>query len=324
MHFVILGAGALGTLLAAHLARAGHRVQLLARGVRAQRLAAEGVTVCGIHEFTTPCEIVRDPTVVDVADVFVNTVKTYDSVAALATLTRLKPKLAFSVQNGVVKNEELRACFGPSVSVGAMADFSGELLPDGAVLFTRNINLLLGELVGGESERVEALASTIDAAGINTRVVDNIQSIEWSKYVGWLSLMVLAVLTRQTTGQYLQDPEIARVAARMTRETAALAVRFNIPLIDGSPIPALRVLAGTEDDAVRVVQAVGARMHGQAPAHRMSSLQDLLRGRPLELEETVGYAVRKAIEFGLRLPTVETCYQVVAGINRALIANTSA
>lgn len=318
MHVVILGAGALGTLLAGHLARAGHRVQLLARGARAAHLEQHGLRIAGLNEFTVRCEIVAEPNAVTTADAFINTVKTYHSVAALNALTKLRPALAFSVQNGVVKEEELIARFGRPHVIGAMADFSGELAADGTVLFTRNIELLLGEL-GGTSDRVATLAAAIASAGINARAVANIVSIEWSKYCGWVALMMLAVLTRQFTGQYLQDPNVARIAARITREMADLATRFKIPLIDGSPVPMTRVLQGSDDDAIAVVQAAGARMHAQAPTHRMSSLQDVLRGRPLELEETVGYALKKGAEFGIQLPTLETCYCLVAGINLSLL-----
>jgi len=318
MHFVILGTGALGTILGGHLARAGHRVQLLARGARAAHLAQQGLRIAGLNDFTIYCEIVTDPSAVTAADVFINTVKTYDSVAALKALTNLKPPLAFSVQNGVVKEEELIARFGRPPVIGAMADFSGELASEGTVLFTRNINLSLGEL-GGTSERVAVLATAIAGAGVNARVVDNIESIEWSKYCGWVALMMLAVLTRQVTGQYLQDLNVARIAARITREMAGLATRLNIPLVDSFPVPMTRILQGNEDDAVVVVQKVGALMHTQAPTHRMSSLQDVLRGRPLELEETVGYALQKGREFGLQFSALETCYRLVAGINRDLL-----
>ena len=50
--------------------------------------------------------------------------------------------------------------------LGALADTSGELLPEGDVLFTRNVNILVGELAGGESARAQQLAHTLDAAGV--------------------------------------------------------------------------------------------------------------------------------------------------------------
>jgi 2-dehydropantoate 2-reductase len=60
----------------------------------------------------------------------------------------------------------------------------------------------------------------------------------------------------------------------------------------------------------------GALLAERAPAHRVSTLQDLERGRRLEVEETLGYAVRKGVELGVPVPTVETCYRLLAGVNR--------
>jgi 2-dehydropantoate 2-reductase len=318
MHFVILGAGALGILLSAHLARAGHPVQLIARGARARELAEKGLAVRGLVEFGARCEILTDPTAPTHAEVFINTVKTQDSVAALASLSRLVPDLVFSVQNGVVKEDELIARFGSASVIGAMADFSGELLEDGAAVFTRNINLHLGELSGPVSARVESVVAAVHASGINARATPEIRSVIWSKYTGWLSLFLMSVLTRRYTGEYLQDPDIALTVARLVREAAQLPAAHGIPLQDISPMPVLSLSTEDEADAVARVQAVGARMFAQAPLHRLSALQDLLRGRRLEVEETVGYACREAAARGFAVPTLDTCYRVAAGINRAL------
>jgi 2-dehydropantoate 2-reductase len=59
--FAILGAGAIGSILGAHLARAGHRVVMLARGARAAYLEERGLTIAGLAQFTTPVHTLRDP-----------------------------------------------------------------------------------------------------------------------------------------------------------------------------------------------------------------------------------------------------------------------
>ena len=78
MKIVILGAGALGTVLGAHLARAGEDVTLLARGQRAAYLQEHGATITGLVDFTVPVRVVTDPQRVHDADVLLVTVKTYD------------------------------------------------------------------------------------------------------------------------------------------------------------------------------------------------------------------------------------------------------
>ncbi len=318
MRCVILGAGALGSILAAHLRRAGHDVTLIARGRRAEALRAHGLKIDGLAAIEIDCDISSEPATLRGTDLFINTVKTYDSRAGLAALSDLGPALALSVQNGVVKEDELAAAFGADRVLGAMADFSGELRDDGSVLFTRNVCLHVGELAGGLSPRAAGIAATLDAAGVTTRESPAIRTVIWSKYVGWNALMTLSVLTRRRTAAFLADADAALVAARITREMAALATALGIALRDQSPLPVAGIAAGDEAAAVRLVQSVGASFQQQAPAHRMSSLQDLLRGRPLELEETVGHALELGRGCGVPMPVTEVCYRLVSTVNRGL------
>lgn len=320
MRCVILGAGALGSILAAHLVRAGHEVVLIARGARLAQLEHEPLRIGGLVDLTVRCEARAAAEVPPEADLFVNTVKTADSRAALGALGDFRAELAFSVQNGVVKEQELIDRFTAPHVLGAMADFSGDLREDGSVVFSRNVCLHLGELAGGASPRVEALAQCFDAAGIVCRAAAAIRSVIWSKYVGWNALMLTAVLTRRTTDDFLCDPDSALIVARITREMAALAAALDIPLEDRSPLPVAKIASGLEGAALKAVQETGAAFARAAPGHRMSSLQDVLRGTPLELEETVGYALVKARGLGVAMPTTELCYRLAASVNRSLLA----
>ena len=72
---------------------------------------------------------------------------------------------AFSIQNGVFKNEALIAAFGSERVLGSLANTSGELLASGEVLFTRNVDLQVGELAGGLSPRALAIAAANRCAG---------------------------------------------------------------------------------------------------------------------------------------------------------------
>ena len=208
MKIVVLGAGALGSIAAAHLARAGVDVALIARGPRAKLLAERGVSVKGISEFTVKVPIVERPQELDACDAFMLTAKTYDTQSALEGVRKLKADMAFSVQNGVVKNEHLAAVFGWPHTLGCIANFSGEVNEDGSVLFSRNEGLYLGELPGGSSERVDALVAALDDAGIRTIASDAIQSVEWSKYATWLGLTAVAVLSRLYTHVLYQDHDL--------------------------------------------------------------------------------------------------------------------
>ena len=68
--------------------------------------------------------------------------------------------------------------------------------------------------------------------------------------------------------------------------------------------------------AVAAVIKVGREYEQRAPGHRMSSLQDLDAKRPLEVHETLGYALRKATQNGVAMPLVDAFYHVIAAVDR--------
>lgn len=316
--FAILGAGAIGSILAAHLARAGHSVVVLARGERARTVERDGLRIKGLADFSLKVPVLTDPTQLLATDTLIVAMKTPGTDVALHRMKHVEVGAALSIQNGVLKNELLAQVFGPDRVLGALADTSGELLPSGEVLFTRNVNLPLGEPAGGSSERARRIARTIDEAGIRSVAVPDILSLEWSKFTVWLALVSMGVTTRSASWRYLSDPDCALVLVRLAREVATLAEARGIALVDGATtLPLRKILDASEREAVTAVRKAGEDMRLRAPGHRISALQDLEAGRPLEVEETFGYAVRKAKEHGLSLPLLEAFRHLVAGIDHA-------
>src|SRR6476619_3011135 len=86
--FVVLAAGAIGSILGAHLARAGHSVAMLARGRRAEQVRAQGLRITGLAEFVTPIVTLTDPTGLRGARVLIVATKTPGTADALAGLRR--------------------------------------------------------------------------------------------------------------------------------------------------------------------------------------------------------------------------------------------
>lgn len=319
MNIVILGAGALGTVLGAHLAKAGEDVTLIARGNRAAYLQEHGATITGLADFTVPVNVVTDPREVKEADVLIVTVKTYDMEAALASVKHIQAGSVLSIQNGVVKNEQLANVFGWEKVLGAMAGFSAEVLPTGIVRFTVNQGFPLGELPEGVSKRVQTLAETLNHAGIQAEVSPSIQSAEWSKYVIFTFLMAPSVLTRLETYKFLQDERTASVVASLLHEIALIATARGITLEDTAFAPTKTLSQLSHKDTVTRIREIGERFASQAPNHKVSTLQDLEQGKPrLEVEETLGYAVRQGVELGVPTPTLDTCYKLISGINSYL------
>lgn len=315
--FAVLGAGAIGSILAAHLARAGHSVTVIARGDRARAVQRDGLRIRGLAEFSAQVAVVTDPGQLQAVDTLIVAMKTPGTEAALERLKHVRVGAALSIQNGVQKNELLTRAFGADRVLGALADTSGELLPSGEVLFTRNVSLPLGELAGGISERARRIAGMIDEAGVRSSAVADILSLEWSKFTVWLGLVSMAVTTRSVSWRFLMDADCAVLLVRLTREVAQVARAQGIDLVDSAAsLPVRTILDAQERDAIEAVRQAGEQMRSRAPHHRMSALQDLEAGRPLEVEETFGYAVRKARELGLTIPLLETSHHLVTAVDR--------
>jgi 2-dehydropantoate 2-reductase len=318
MKIVVLGAGALGSIIGAHLVRAGHDVIFVAREGRARVLRRDGVVITGLVEFGEPVTVTTDPRDVRAAEVLLVTVKTYDTETALAGLGHLDVSTVLSLQNGVLKNEQLARVFGSERVIGAATTVAGELLADGAVRFTVNNRFAVGELPEGTSGRVTALANALADAGLRAEVSARITTVEWSKFALFVSGMSVAALTRLPTGRFLSDPDGARLVAQLVQEMGRIAAGLGIPLEDAGILPIKTICGESCAQAVERIRQHGVQMARQAPAHKVSTLQDLERGRPLEVEETLGHAVRQADALHVSVPTIEACYRLLASINRSL------
>ena len=321
MNFVIVGAGALGSIYAAYLARAGHMVSLIARGERAAALASHGIAVEGKDSFSARCNIVTQPETLRQADVVIVAIKTYDTAQALAPLRGLSVKSAFSVQNGVLKNQQLSEAFGPRATLGAVGMLGGEVLPaknslPGAVRYNVVGPTIIGEPAGGDSSRVKELVDTLVQSGLEARSSDDISSVEWSKFVGWSGFSTLAVMTRLPTWRFLTDADTALIAARVMRETATVAIGHGVTLQD-SGFASKTFLDGSEEDAVKAVQAHGEKMRASAPDFRQSILQDADRNRRLEVNETLDYTLALATQLGVATPTLDLCSRILRVVSRA-------
>jgi len=320
MKFVIVGAGALGSIYAGYLSRGGHQVSLIARGERAAAIARHGIGIEGPDSFTARCDVVTQPETLREADVVILAVKTYDTDEALKPLGKLKTASALSVQNGVLKNEQLSNTFGSHATLGAIGMLGGVVLPGegelpGIVRYNMPGTTIIGECAGGKSERVDTIVDALVKSGLRADSSENITSAEWSKFVGWSAVSTLAVLTRLPTWRFLVDADTALIAARIMRETASVAIRHGVTL-SNSGFTSHDFIHASEEDAVRAAQAHGEKLKVSAPTFRQSILQDADRNRQLEVNETLGHTLTLAADLGVATPTLDLCCRMLRVVSR--------
>jgi 2-dehydropantoate 2-reductase len=237
---------------------------------------------------------------------------------ALQSIKHLQVESVLSLQNGVLKNEQLAQTFGWDKVLGAMAHFSAEVLPMGTVRFRTNQGCYLGELPEGTSPRVQTLGSLFARVGIVAQVTPQIQSFEWSKYVAWVCRMAPAVLTRLESYKILQDLPMASITTAILHEMAQLATSRSIPLHDIALFPTKTLSEFAFNDTVTHIRQIGDRWASLLPTAKVSTLHDLEQGKLLVVEETLGYAVRQSAALGIPTPTMDICYKLLAGINHSL------
>jgi 2-dehydropantoate 2-reductase len=319
---VIAGAGALGSVLGGYFALSGKDVTLIGRPAHVEAIRARGLQIDGVRgpHLVRTLRAVADPREVEAADLLILCVKSQDTPEALAGLAHLRGKIgmAISLQNGGRKDEQLAEAFGAEAVVGA-ATLVGASMPEpGRVLHTGNAGTWIGEFTGTPSSRVEQVASIFRKADLSIEIRPDIRAVIWCKLNQMVPAASIACVTRLALHEIYLAPDLAALFVELTREVAQIAGRRGIPL-DDFPGFAVRTVCTAPFEAA--VQSVIARGRGLVEKGmtqvRISTLQDLERGKPTESEETIGYVVGLARHLGLAIPKLEMLHRIIQGIEVA-------
>jgi 2-dehydropantoate 2-reductase len=221
MEYVVVGAGAIGGTVGARLARDGHDVLLC--DADAEHVAAvnrDGLTIEGpVEQFTARVGAVLPDALPDRLERVLLAVKAQDTAAAMAAIA---PRLAadgyvVSLQNGL--NELVIAeTVGRDRTVGALVNFGADYLEPGRIFLGGNGALLIGELDGQPSERVDRLVADISGAA----PTGNLLGLLWSKEAYGAMLLATAV-SDLTIADALAEPRYRTLFVRLASEVLAAA-----------------------------------------------------------------------------------------------------
>jgi 2-dehydropantoate 2-reductase len=304
LKFAIVGAGATGGFLGAHLARAGEEVVLIARGGHLAAMRERGVTVrSGKDEFTARPECTDDLAAIGGAAVVFLTLKAH-AIPALAPAigAALAPgATVVGAQNGIpwwyFEDRHLesvdpggviaRSIPHPAV-VGCIVYPATRILEPGLIEHVEGNRFTLGEPDGSRSERVQAIASVLVGAGLKAPIQNRIRNEIWLKLLGNATLNPVSALTRATLRQMVTSSASHDLVRTLMEEVDAVARACG----------------------VEVPLTIEKRMEGAAASgdHRTSMLQDLEAGRPLEVEALLGAVVELAAGAGIAVPALRTVY----------------
>jgi 2-dehydropantoate 2-reductase len=319
---LVVGAGSLGTLYGARLARVAD-VQLLARRDHAEAIQRQGGAEVVDETGTTLAPVRADwrPQRLTPADTAIVLTKAHDSAAALESVAHLRGglELVVSLQNGVEKDRLLIDWCGPGPVVGGSSMVGATLESPGRVRHTLPGQTYIGELPEGLTPRVRALAALLDRSGLPTTPTDRICSVEWSKLVHAAPTMTLTALTRMPFDRVLVHETLSAIYVRLLREGAAVAAAAGVQLDDWPGMFPVRTIAEAPVGEARdLVRERGRQMSRQgSTAVRISMLEDVRRGRRLELDAVHGFLVAEARRRDVPAPLSNLSLELLRSLERS-------
>jgi len=281
MNVVVLGAGAVGCYFGALLARAGHDVLFIGRPAHVEAITQRGLVLeTREGRFTIPAKAAVDTRDVAPPDLVLVCVKSADTEAAgQALLGHLSPATALvSLQNGVDNAERLAAVIGQPV-LSAVVYVGAEMAGPGHIRHHGR-----GELLLGASADSGRLAAAFVAAGIPTSISPSIATALWSKLIVNCAYNALSAI-----GPVSYAPMMATDGTREVIRNA-IAECVAVAAASGVAVPA-------------DIEATTLALAESMPAQISSTAQDLLRGKPTEIDFLNGHIVRKGRELGIATPT---------------------
>jgi 2-dehydropantoate 2-reductase len=180
---------------------------------------------------------------------------------------------------------------GPERALGCVVWQAAAVEAPGVIAHNYGDRMPLGEPSGDRTDRVMALSGLLTAAGIKSPVRPNLRAEIWLKLWGNLSFNPVSVLTLGTLGDLAADPGTHRVIGTMMEEARAVAEVLGIAF----PVP--------------VEERIG--MAAKVGAHQTSMLQDVLTGRPPELDALLGSVIELSEITGVATPTLKMVYDLV-------------
>ena len=305
MKVAVVGLGAVGGLVAARLARAGHAVSALARGATLARVRDEGLVVESAREsFTARLRVSDDAETLGAQDLVVIAVKAPALPAVAESMAPLigADTVLMPAMNGVpwwflpaaLPGQAPLASVDPggrllarlplSRVLGCVVHLAASSPAPGRVRHNVGERLIVGEPGGGVSPRVEAVCAVLASAGFQAEASADIRRDVWYKLWGNMTINPVSALTGATTDAILDDPLVRDFVLRCMAEAAAIGAHVGCPI------------AQSGEERLDLTRELGA--------FRTSMLQDVDAGRAIELDALVTAVQEIAGRVGVAAPNI--------------------
>ena len=314
MKICVYGAGAIGGLMAAWLARSGHDVSVVARGAQLDAIRRHGLRVQSkgkTDSFRIKAE--SEPTKLGAQDYILVTVKAQSLTDVAGTIAPLlgEETSVVTAMNGVPwwffhrlkfrNGDERLESLDPGGKlsraiptervVGCVIHLAASTPEPGLVSHNMGSKLILGEPGSENTGRTKRIAEALAAAGFEIEVTDSIEKEFWVKLLGNVSFNPVSALTVTTADRLIQNEEVKAYMVEIMREVLAIGRAVGV---DANIDPEARI------DMARVLGPF-----------KTSMLQDLEAGKPLEIDGLLAGTLEIARKAGVRAPFTESLFGLI-------------
>ena len=303
-HILIVGAGAIGGLYAAYLAKVADVVVLDTNAAHVEAIRRDGLTLTGLTESVTKLEAFAHaaemgPRRFDAVIILVKSQATESAYHSIHPVLEGRPVLV-TFQNGMGNEELLMGLSELEVAHGVSFEAARYDGPGRVHHLVHGEESWLGP-ARGKVESVAWLGELMAKSGLPTRVVADPRGAIWGKFIFNSVMNPIGAIVQGVNAARYDVPEMRALVDDMAAECIRVAEAQGIRL---------------EFDPMYLVKKIRS---GEAPLtqHAGSMSQDLEAGRETELEAMTGYLVRKAKELGVPVPVTESVYRIAKGVEYA-------
>jgi 2-dehydropantoate 2-reductase len=287
-----------GGYFGGRLLQAGEDVMFTARGAHREAIRSGGLRVVSAEGTITvpPARCADTPADIGPVDVVLFCVKSYDTESTASGLAPLlRPDtVIISLQNGVDNEDRIAACIPAGMVFGGVAYIYSTITRPGEITETGGPKkIVFGPFAGAPASHRERAAGILEAmrtAGIHAEIPPDMTVALWKKFIFITGAAGITALTRLTLGEILAVDAARDLLLEAMTETNAVARARGIPV---------------EDEFLHGVFATLRRFDN---ATRSSLYNDLVHGKPLEIEALSGTVVRLGAGAGVATPVNRTVY----------------
>lgn len=319
MQITIVGAGAIGGTMGAHLARAGHDITFVdAAEDHVKAINERGLTIEGQETFTirAPARLpaqMQGP----LGMVFLAVKTMHTDAAALQIAPHLAADGAVvSMQNGF-NEERIAAIVGRPRTIGAFVNFGADYQEPGRIMYGGAAALYIGELDGTMTDRLASLVDVLRSAFLpNTQATPNIWGYLWGKHA-YAAMLKATALVDATIADVLADPAARPALANLAAEVLAIAEAEGVrpESFDGFE-PSAFAFPPRRDHARMTASLDTLVLNNRKWLKAKSGIwRDLaVRKRKTEVESVVRELRTRADRHGMSIPLVEAVGRMILDI----------